>query len=164
MKKFFLPALLVACLQAAGQVSVIYPESAAVPDSVLLDLVRQIDDAWNARDIDWFSSLFTDDCNLNYITFGSVIRGREEVREYYGKSFQKKTPDIKHLTTPEEIIWLSSDLVLGTGFTNIVSDPGDGSEPRLIYHHNGLMVFRVTPEGMKVQMLRAWTEKPGSEP
>jgi uncharacterized protein (TIGR02246 family) len=164
MKKIILLGLIFSALTAASQLAVIYPENASVPDSMVLDLVRQIDDAWNSRDVEWFSSLFTDDCDLHYITFGSVIHGKEEVRQYYTKSFQNKTPEIMHLTTPGEIIWLSKELVMGTGYTRIVSDPGDGSPQKLIYFHNGMMIFRVTAEGLKVQLFRVWTEEPRAEP
>jgi uncharacterized protein (TIGR02246 family) len=164
MKRLILFAILSAAMHTNGQVNVVYPESAAVPDSVLLDLVRQVDDAWNSRDIEWFSSLFTEDCDIQYITLGRTIQSREGVHGSYSESFKKIPPEVRHLTYPDEIIWLETDLCMGTGHTDIVSLDADGNEQKLLYKHDGLMVFRLTPQGWKVQLIRAWTEIPKAEP
>lgn len=158
MKQFLIISLLSLALPVFSQVhSIKFTDPVIATDSMIIDCVKQIDDAWNSRDLERFTNLFTEDCDINYFTLGYVMKGKDEVRKHYAKSFSKYPPEVKHNTYPKEIIWLSGDLCLGTGYTLIVSDPGDGSEPVLMMHHDGLMVFKVTDEGPRVMVMRAWT-------
>ena len=162
MKNLILIWIMSLAMNSIGQTTIKFAEPVHASDSLIIDLVKQIDSAWNSRNIDWFAGLFTEDCDIHYITKGWSTRTREGVRGMYGEGFKKRSSDIRHYTHPKEIIWLEKDLCMGTGYTDIVSDPGDGSKPGLLMRHNGFMLFRITDEGPKVQMIRAWTEEPVS--
>jgi uncharacterized protein (TIGR02246 family) len=158
MKQFFIILIFSSALTCFSQVnSIQFTNPVMATDSVIIDFVKQIDDAWNSRDLERFTNLFTEDCDINYFTLGYVIKGKDGVRKHYAKSFSKYPPEVKHNTYPKEIIWLTDELCMGTGFTLIVSDPGDGSEPGLMMHHDGIMLFKMTAEGPRVMVMRAWT-------
>jgi uncharacterized protein (TIGR02246 family) len=159
MKKIFIISLISLSLHGFSQVnSIQFTDPVKATDSVIIDFVKQIDDAWNSRDLERFTNLFTEDCDINYFSLGYAIKGKDEVRKHYAKSFSKYPPEVKHNTYPKEIIWLSDDLCMGTGYTLIESDPGDGTEPVLMMHHDGIMIFKITDEGPRVMVMRAWSK------
>jgi steroid delta-isomerase-like uncharacterized protein len=61
------------------------------------DLERMLDDwatAWSSHDPERVLALFTDDCVFEDVTFGVVIRGKEELRSFANGAFAA-VPDIK---------------------------------------------------------------------
>ncbi len=135
------------------------PDTLAMTPELVAVFLDEFDDAWNRRDLEDFCAMFTADGSMHFITLGQYHKNPAEIRLAYDRLFSELPPRIRHQSYNSEVIWLARDKYLGLGYTDILNDPGDGSTPELLTRHNGFMIVEVTEEGLKIQTLRAWSEK-----
>lgn len=89
-------------------------------EQTIRGLVQEFDAAWNARDTQLFSSFFTEDGDMHFITLNMRMRGRDEVARTYTEIFSEMAPGSKHLTTLKEIHNIAPGVILLDVFADIV--------------------------------------------
>src|SRR5690606_14491151 len=57
-----------------------------------------VDDAWDARDAQRFSRLFTDDVSLGFVQRDLLLEGRRAVHEHFRKQLSSLAPDLRQRT------------------------------------------------------------------
>ena len=86
------------------------------PDFVAVhQLASDIDSAWNRRDPKGFSELFLNDGDFQFDT-GQMLRGREQITDYYATSLFPSMPaEFRHKTKRHRLRYLTPDVVIGDG-------------------------------------------------
>jgi uncharacterized protein (TIGR02246 family) len=123
-----------------------------------LDLAREFDRAWNDRDAQRFSSFFTKDGDMHFITMNMHMRGKDEVAETYMKMFSEMPPELQHRTTVKGIHPVTHDVVLLDGVTDIITSNASGTET-ILRRHTGATVLVRTDAGWRIRAIRIWSEQ-----
>ncbi len=91
------------------------PDSKQAAEIAAIHQVREdLDAAYDRRDAEAFSSLFLEDGDFQWPT-GALLRDREEIRQYFAKSFASMPVDYRHITTFTRIRFLGPDVAIGDG-------------------------------------------------
>ncbi|MDH4211655.1 MAG: SgcJ/EcaC family oxidoreductase [candidate division WOR-3 bacterium] len=121
-------------------------------------LANDFDKAWNARDAKLFSTFFTMDGDMHFITLNMRMQGRDEVTRAYTKIFSEMAPEIKHKTTAKEIHVLTHDVVLLDTTTDIMTLDAQGQE-KILRRHTAAGILLKTEEGWRIRASRIWSEQ-----
>jgi uncharacterized protein (TIGR02246 family) len=121
---------------------------------VIQEFVKEFDDAWNDHDVNRFSSFFTEDTDMHFITLGMRMRGRGEVAQTYTKIFAGVAPGVRHKTALKEMHPITSDVILLDGVTDIAKD-----DETVLRRHTGATVLLRTDAGWRIRAMRIWTEQ-----
>jgi uncharacterized protein (TIGR02246 family) len=127
-------------------------------ERAMLELVKEFDGAWNDHDVNRFSSFFTEDTDMHFITLGMRMRGRGEVAQTYTKIFSEIASGVQHKTTLKEIHPITPDVILLDGITDIVQSNEKGTET-VLRRHTGATVLLRTDAGWRIRAMRIWTEQ-----
>ena len=86
-----------------------------MPDpSAIHQLGIDFDAAWNRRDAAAVGGLFQDDADLQ-VPKGDMVRGREQIEQYYTRAFANMPPDRRYSITFQHVRFLTSDVCVGDG-------------------------------------------------
>jgi uncharacterized protein (TIGR02246 family) len=121
-------------------------------------LVSEFDAAWNARDARLFSTFFTIDGDMNFITLNMRMRNRDDVARTYTKILSEVLPEIIHKTTINEIHSLTPDVILLDTTTDIMTLDTQGKE-KVLRRHTAAGILLKTEEGWRIRALRIWSEQ-----
>lgn len=100
---------LVGVLPASSQTLV--PEGS--PDFVAIQqILLDVDSTWNRRDAKGFGDLFLEAADFRFYT-GRMLRGREEIEQYFAASFAELPADIRHETRGEQYRYLAPNVIIG---------------------------------------------------
>jgi uncharacterized protein (TIGR02246 family) len=91
------------------------PDGTKAAEIAAIQQVREsLDAAYDRRDAGAFSGLFLADADFQWPD-GSLLRDREEIRQYFAKSFAVMPADYRHITTFTRIRFLGPDVAIGDG-------------------------------------------------
>jgi uncharacterized protein (TIGR02246 family) len=91
------------------------PDGARAAEIAAIQEARKnLDAAYDRRDVEAFSGLFLEDADFQWPN-GALLRGREEIRQYFAKSFATMPADWRHITTFARIRFLGPDVAIGDG-------------------------------------------------
>jgi uncharacterized protein (TIGR02246 family) len=122
--------------------------------------VQSFDAAWNARDAEQFSTFFTDDTDMHFITLGMRMRDKGELVGSYKKIFSELPANVKHMTKIKEIHTIAPGVLFLDGVTNIIAGDAPGGEV-VLRKHTGATILLRTQNGWRIRLMRIWSE-PGA--
>jgi uncharacterized protein (TIGR02246 family) len=86
---------------------------------------RELDESWNARDVERFSNLFS-----RFVNLGQPYEGRQAIRERYTQQFRQYTPDVRHITRVRGVRLVAPGIAMLDGDADIVGNaPGGRRKP-----------------------------------
>ena len=90
---------------------------------------KDLDAAYDRRDLGAFCGLFQEDADFQWPD-GALLRDREEIRQYFAKSFAAMPADYRHITTFARIRVLRPDVAIADG-TLVIARAGaaEGETP-----------------------------------
>jgi uncharacterized protein (TIGR02246 family) len=96
-------------------------------DTVAIDAVwSMLDKAWNQRDVDRFTDLFTEDVDFVFVDRDQRLAGRTKVHERFAVQFPTMAPDLRHVTEIERYRRVAADVVAVDGNVEVYRpDPED---------------------------------------
>jgi ketosteroid isomerase-like protein len=110
------------------------------------DLLAAWKRAWEARDVDAFLRLFTDDAEMRLDPFEEPLIGANPIRA----SWNDFADRYRHTELDAERIWISDHTVLAS-WHGATTDRTTAERVR----HRGFLVFELAPDG-RIQRLRGW--------
>lgn len=121
-------------------------------------LWSELDDAWNEREAERFSTLFTADASfeLEDPRGGASLAGRAEIRRHFEERFPRFPPELRHSTSVRQVHILGSGLRAVDGKVEILSTADAGSEPALVRSFAIFGVMLQAADGWQIQTLRAY--------
>lgn len=132
---------------------------AALPEPVESAALRAVwstlDAAWNQRDVQRFSSLFTDDGSFVFVDRDDWLGGREAIQERFAVQFPKTPPDLRHLTEVQRYRMIAPDVAAIDG-TVAVLRPVDDAEPAILRSFAIFAVMVQEKEEWKIRDLRIY--------
>jgi uncharacterized protein (TIGR02246 family) len=87
-----------------------------------------LDAAYNRRDAAALSELFLEDGDFQWHT-GALLKGREEIRQYFANSFKSMPADYRHVTEFQRIRFLGPDIAIGDG-TIVIARAGAAADEK----------------------------------
>jgi uncharacterized protein (TIGR02246 family) len=90
-----------------------------------IQLAKDLDEAWNARDAKALANLFTEDADFQFWT-GQCVSGRNQIEKYYtSQVFPPMPENFRHSAVIERHRYIKSDVVIGDGYDDIVGTRGE---------------------------------------
>jgi len=131
---------------------------ASAEGDALAALVQELDAAWNARDADRFSAVFTEDGSFQFPVEGLALRGREDIRRHYAQQFASFPPELRHVTTTGESDAIGPGVVAVDFEVEILgTDPNTGAAQAPVAHYRGLGVGVHTDSGWRIRVARVYS-------
>jgi uncharacterized protein (TIGR02246 family) len=155
--RLYYPALLgltmlIASLNASGQG---VPSASSADRKALAAVVQELDAAYNAQDAARFSAVFAEDANFQFPVEGTVLRGRDEIRQHFAKQFAT-FPRLRHVTTTGEIDVIGPGILAVDVQVDILAiDPKTGAAQTL-FHYDGLSLGIRTDSGWRIRLVRLY--------
>lgn len=126
-------------------------------DDALRELWSTLDAAWNERDAERFSDLFTADGTLMFVDRDVSLEGRATIRHHFAERFPRFPADLRHRTTMHRTRAVTSDVRAVDGGVEILRlGSGDNVEPTTFRTFAVFAVVLRTPAGWKILALRAY--------
>jgi uncharacterized protein (TIGR02246 family) len=145
-------ALLVAFLNACRPGA---PSPTSADRKALAAIVQEIDAAYNAQDAARFSAVFAEDGNFQFPVEGTVLHGRDEIRQHFAKQFAT-LPPLRHVTTTGEINLIGSGILAVDIQVEILAiDPRTGAAQTLA-HYDGLSLGIRKDSGWRIRLVRLY--------
>jgi len=154
-------AMLVASLDACGKQ---VPNTTSADREALAAVVQELDAAYNAQDAARFSAVFAKDGNFQFPVEGTVLRGRDEIRQHFAKQFAT-LPPLRHVTTTGEIDGIGPGILAVDVQVDIQAiDPKTGAAQTL-FHYDGLGLGIRTDSGWRIRLVRLYpvAKRPAAE-
>jgi uncharacterized protein (TIGR02246 family) len=145
----------VATTPAAARAQAAAEDSSA--ESALRTFWSAIDVAWNERDAERFSELFTEDASLEFVDRGVSLEPRTAIHEHFAERFPGFAPDLRHLTTVRDSRVIAPDLRTLDGRVEILRIESDESTaPTVLRTFSIFAVMARSEEGWRVRALRIY--------
>jgi uncharacterized protein (TIGR02246 family) len=100
-----------------------YPDKKHSKD---IDAIKQtganFDAAYNRRDAVAFSKYFLEDADFQWHT-GELLKGQNEIEQYFANAFKSMPADYRHITTFQRIRFLGPEITIGDG-TLVIAKEG----------------------------------------
>jgi uncharacterized protein (TIGR02246 family) len=121
----------------------------------LVVVVRELDASYGAQDAARFSALFAEDASFQFPVEGTVLRGRDEIRQHFAKQFAT-LPPLRHVTTTGDVDAIGPDLLAVDIQVDIQAiDPKTGAAQTL-FHYAGLGLGIRTDSGWRIRLVRLY--------
>jgi uncharacterized protein (TIGR02246 family) len=133
------------------------PQITSADSTAIRDVWRELDESWNARDVQWFSGLFSEDGSLWFVNAGAPFEGRATIRDRYTQQFRRYTPDVRHVTRVSRIRLVAPGIAMVDGDADIVGNaPGGGSQSAVLRHYIGTALMVHTGGRWHIHSMRAF--------
>jgi uncharacterized protein (TIGR02246 family) len=142
-----------ACTNPARRTAVAPP--AAAVDRNLRVLFAAIDARWNTRDAAGLAELHAGDADV-WIGSGPRMRGREAIRESFGRSFAAAPASLRHRTLVEDTSLLTPDVASADGRIQLEDTRGDSTV--VVRRMTFSAVAVRAPAGWRVRLVRIHPE------
>lgn len=120
----------VAPTTAVGQDGFTSPASA---EEEIRQVWASLDERWNVRDADGFSSLFAEDARFVFVDRGESLDGRVEIHESFADRFPTFAPVIRHRTEIVQVRGIRPDVKAVDGRVQILRlDSGEADDGTVI--------------------------------
>lgn len=130
-------------------------ESADDAVSEIRKVWTSLDERWNNRDAERFSTLFSREARFGFVNRGESLNGRGQILQYFSERFPTFAPEIRHRTTVQEIRPISHELAVLDGGVDILRLAADeGTGPTTILTFAIFAVMHRVEEGWKIRELR----------
>jgi uncharacterized protein (TIGR02246 family) len=127
------------------------------PDSAIRAVWSMVDAMWNARDAERFSHLFTEDAGFEFVDRRESLESRSAIHQSFAERFPQFAPDLRHLTTVQDIRRITPDVHAVTGSVEILRlGADDRAEPTVLRSFVIFAVMLRTGEGFRIHILRAY--------
>ena len=156
-KRMYYPALLglamlVANLNANGPG---VPSATSADREALAAVVQELDAAYNAQDAARFSAVFAEDGNFQFPVEGTVLRGRNEIRQHFAKQFATNPP-LRHVTTTGEIDVIGPGILAVDVQVDIQAIAAKTGAAQTLFHYDGLGLGIQTDSGWRIRLVRLY--------
>lgn len=128
--------------------------------AALVAVAAAADARWNAADAIGLADAFTDDATL-VLYPNARASGRDAIRDYFARAFERRPAKLRHVTTLGEITMLTPDVALADGHVRLERQQDDGSWVLVRYFVNHNVAVREAA-GWKLDAVRAHV-KPDAE-
>ncbi len=129
-----------------------------IDEQAILNLAREFDRVWNNHDAQRFSTFFTDDGDMHFITMKMHMRSKDEVAKTYTKIFSGMPPELIHRSAVKSIQMIADDIMLLDAVTDIIGKNAQGQET-VLRRHTGVTVLKREEGGWRIRAMRIWTEQ-----
>ncbi len=128
---------------------------AASPEG--LALAQEADAAWNARDAARFSAVFSEDASFAFPVEGTFLRGRDEIRRHYARTFATLPPDLRHVSKLGTAENVAPTLSAADGEVDIVgNDPKTGKDNIVLRRYRTFTLAVRTGAGLRLRVVRVY--------
>jgi uncharacterized protein (TIGR02246 family) len=132
---------------AAGQLS--EPTAAEVRA-----IWQAIDEAWNARDVDAFSVLFTDDALFAFMNNDDRMETRSAIHARFSRQFPAMPAELRHITHVRAVRTITPDIRSADGHIDILQVANAGKSEATVFRSFAMTaVMQRTPEGWRIREL-----------
>lgn len=129
-------------------------EPATADRQELLQLARQMDEAWTDRDATANAALFAQDATARFED-EPLGEGREAIRQQFAGFFNDRPAGLRHVTMIERIEPLSADHALWDAEVRVERRGADGNWATLTRIRNVTVAVRL-PIGWRIKSVRAF--------
>lgn len=148
-----LPLVLLAML--AGQ--------AHAGDAAVRALWSELDAAWNARDVERFSGLYTEASSFVFVDRDQALEGRDAIREHFAVQFPRTPPAFSHHTTIDQTRPVADGIVVADGRVEVRrADPDAQGAPAVFRRFAIFALMRQAGQAWQIDALRVY--QLGDEP
>lgn len=135
------------------------PAGEAAPSAAerVAALWAAVDAAWNERDAEKFTSLFTNAASFRFVDRRDSLEGRVAILERFSKQFPETPPNLRHHTVVRDVRQVSNDVVTMDGTVEIVRRaPGTGAEQTVIRSFAIFAMMLPGIDGWRISVLRIY--------
>lgn len=126
-------------------------------DAEIRALWSELDAAWNARDVERFSALYTDDASLLFIDGGQSLEGRVTIHANFSEQFARTPPGLSHHTTLGGIRPVADGIALADGAVEIHrAEPGTQDTPVVVRRFAIFALMRDAGRTWRIDTLRVY--------
>jgi uncharacterized protein (TIGR02246 family) len=147
--RLVLPATLAALfapLQAGG----------ADGDAKVLAVWAEIDAAWNARDVERFSELYTEDSSFLFVDRRQGLEGRDAIHANFAAQFPRTPPELSHRTTISDTRTITDGVMTADGVVEILQTLPGSDQPELIRTFAIFALMRQVDGEWRIDALRVY--------
>ena len=131
------------------------PGATPADREALSAVVQELDASYDAQDAARFSAVFAEDANFQFPVEGTVMHGRDEIRQHFAGQFATHPP-LRHVTTTGEIDVISPGILAVDIHVNILAiDPRTGAA-KTLFHYDGLGLGIRTDSGWRIRLVRLY--------
>jgi uncharacterized protein (TIGR02246 family) len=142
-----LPLLLLAML--GGQVH--------ASDAAVRALWSELDAAWNARDVERFSALYTGTSSFVFVGGEQAFEGRKAIHEHFSTQFSRTPPEFSHRTTISETRTVVDGVSIADGLVEILrTDPAAEDGPVVFRRFAIFALMRQAGQAWQIDVLRVY--------
>jgi uncharacterized protein (TIGR02246 family) len=121
----------------------------------LAAVVRELDAAYDAQDVDRFVAVFAEGASFQFPVDGLALRGREEIRQHFATQFAT-LPPFRHVTTTGDVELVGPGILAVDVQVDIRAvDPKTGAAETL-FHYAGLGLGTLTDSGWRIRLVRLY--------
>lgn len=125
-------------------------------DAGVLATWAEIDAAWNARDAERFSGLYTEDSSFLFVDRRQRFEGRDAIHANFSAQFPRMPPELSHRTTISDTRTVTDGVMTADGVVEILQTvPGSG-EPALIRTFAIFALMRQVDDEWRIDALRVY--------
>lgn len=129
----------------------------AAPDAGVRAAWSALDAAWNDRDADRFSVLFTTGASFEFVDRGEALNSREAIRASFARRFPGFAPDLRHRTTVRDMHALADGVAAIDGTVDILRKGAYGEPDFTILKHYAIFaVMRRVEAQWNIELLRVY--------
>lgn len=131
-------------------------ESARAADAVR-SVWSTLDSAWNQRDAERFSDLFTPHASFAFMDRGQSFETREAIHRRFAEQFPQIGPDVSHHTMLHDIRLIGPDIQAVDGTVEILRTATEpNTEPAVLRTFAIFAVMLQTEQRWRIHLLRAY--------
>lgn len=130
--------------------------------AALVAVAASADARWNDADATGLAESFTDDATLVLYPAARAV-GRNAIRDYFARAFERRPGRLRHVTTLGEITMLTPDVALADGHVRLERQQDDGRWVLVRYFVNHNVAVR-EGTGWKLDAVRAHVKPDADAP
>jgi len=120
-------------------------------------LWSSLDWAWNARDAEKFSRIFTEDVSFEFVDRGQALDSRTAVLEHFTERFPGFAPELRHRTNIRQTLSIAPDVFGADGIVEIQRMATDaGVVPVVLRTFAVFAVMAREADGLRIRTLRIY--------
>lgn len=116
---------------------------------------ERLDAAWNARDAERFSALFTEGVSFAFVDRGEAFAGNAALHRHFAERFPQFPSNLRHLTRAHDTRPLAPGILAVDGRVEILDVGADGNAaPRRLRLFSIFAILVRGDEGWKIDLMR----------
>jgi uncharacterized protein (TIGR02246 family) len=122
----------------------------------LAAIVKDLDSAYNVRDVEKFCALFAEDAEFQFVVEGEAFHGRDQIRQHFAKQFAIGRP-LRHVTTTRGTDPIAPGvLAVDLQVEIFVIDPQASGAQTLLAHYDGMGIGVRGDAGWHIRLVRLY--------